>query len=94
MDGYFAGRETPGDFERLSLELRGQVPEGDYLAFEYFQIWELSNYNQLPFPGAWVDQPSWVTTAFRWFLKVSHWHRIRKTLTPADELSNVDQLFG
>jgi hypothetical protein len=94
VDDYFAGRDEPGEFEKLTESLRGHVPGGDYTAFEFFQIWQLSNYHQLPFQGGWVDQPTWVTDAFKWFLRVSKWWQIKQTLTAANELPNIDQILG
>lgn len=47
---------------------------GDYQVWEWFQVWKLSDYKQLPFDGGWVDQPRYVQRGFLYLLNLKGWH--------------------
>ncbi len=52
--------------------------KGQSLTWKWFQIWELSDHKQLPFAGAWVDQPSYVTDDFEKYKLVGRWWQLNE----------------
>lgn len=52
----------------------------------------MSGYNCLPFPGAWVDQPTWIRQDFMTLLAVARWHKFNENLPSAEGLPNAEQV--
>jgi hypothetical protein len=57
-----------------------------------FQVWEMSRYAVLPFPGAWVDQPTWIRADFLMLLSVSRWYKYNENLPNTDGFKNVEDV--
>lgn len=90
VDDYFVGKDSPADFERLQQRLVDWSLWGGYDSFEMFQIWEMSGYKQLPFDGAWVDQPSFVRNDFLMLLQVKRWWSMNEKLEDGAELPKLE----
>jgi hypothetical protein len=52
----------------------------------------MSGYVCLPFPGAWIDQPTWVRQDFLTLLSVKRWHEFNDKLQSADGLPNAENV--
>jgi len=65
---------------------------GGYESLEYFQVWQMSGCVSLPFPGAWVDQPTWLRQDFLTLLSVKRWHDFNENLQSAEGLPNAENV--
>lgn len=52
----------------------------------------MSNYVTLPFPGAWVDQPTWLREDFLTLLQVKRWWEMNEKLPSVDGLPKMDDV--
>lgn len=92
VDGYFLGRKSPEAFGRLTKELEHWLPSGGWTTWTWFQVWDLSGHVQLPFPGGWVDQPSYVQRDFLLYLKVDSWLEMNESLPSTKGLKNLEDM--
>lgn len=65
---------------------------GQGITFKWFQIWVLSGHVTLPFPGSWIEQPTYVTEDFLTYKLVERWHRLNGTLPSVDGLPKMDEV--
>lgn len=89
VSDYFTDRKDPEAFSRLTKELEGWLPFSDE-SFELFQVWEMSKYVVLPFPGSWMDQPWWVKADFYLYMRFGHWCELNKNKPNVDGLPNIE----
>jgi hypothetical protein len=45
------------------------------MALEWYDVWVMSGYVVLPFPGSWSEQPYYVRKTFIYYQKLEAWHQ-------------------
>lgn len=50
----------------------------------------MSGFVVLPFPGAWVDQPTWIREDLFMLLQVKHWHELNETLPNIEGVPSLE----